>query len=130
VNCIDTDLLVAILHGKEDARKKMEELDSEGRQATTAVNSFELFYGIYKAEETENSLDKVSTLLGRLDILPLDYEASKKAGELLADLSEEGRPIDFRDALIAGISIANGMPLLTRNKGHFSRIRGLSIEPW
>lgn len=130
MKCVDTNLLVAILRGKEDARKKMQELDREGRQATTTISSFELFYGAYKSHEIENSVNHVSTLLGRLDVLPLDYESSKKAGEVLADLSAAGKTIDFRDALIAGISMANGMTLVTRNKEHFSRVRGLRLEQW
>lgn len=108
----------------------MEELDREGRQSTTTVSSFELFYGAYKSTQRENSVEKVSALLARLDVLPLDCESSKKAGEVLAELSEAGKIIDFRDALIAGVAIANGMPLVTRNKEHFTRIRGLKLESW
>jgi hypothetical protein len=35
VKCLDTDFLVAILRGKNDAKSKMESLDAEGRNATT-----------------------------------------------------------------------------------------------
>lgn len=131
MKCLDTNLLVAILRGKHDAKKKMEDLDREGRQATTTVNSFELFYGAYKSSENrESNVEKVSTLLGRLDILTLDYESSSIAGKILAELSTSGIAIDFRDALIAGISMARGMPLVTRDKEHFSRIRGLRLVEW
>ncbi|MGI0078179.1 MAG: type II toxin-antitoxin system VapC family toxin [Nitrososphaerales archaeon] len=130
MKCIDTDFLIAILRGKEDARRKMQELDRESRQATSSVTAFELFYGAYKSSEKTKSVEKVSTLLGRLDVLPLDYESSNRAGEVLASLSEDGKMIDFRDALVAGISMVNSMSLVTRNDKHFSRIRGLEIESW
>lgn len=130
LRCIDTDFLVAVLRGKKEAQKKMEELDKEGRQATTSITAFELFYGAYKSDESKNNLEKTSALLGRMDVLPLDLGSSDKAGEILADLSKEGNAIDFRDALIAGISLANSLPIMSRNKDHFSRIRGLKVESW
>jgi tRNA(fMet)-specific endonuclease VapC len=133
VKCIDTDLLVAILRGKQDAKGKMEELDSEGRQATSTISSFELFFGASKSksERRDNdSVEKVSALLGRMNVLPLDYESSRKAGEIVAELSKVGQAVEFRDVLIAGISMTNGMSLVTRNREHFSRIKGLKLESW
>jgi tRNA(fMet)-specific endonuclease VapC len=127
VKCIDTNLLVAILRGNEDAKKKMEELDRDGRQSTTSINSFELFYGAYNVHER---VEEAITLLARMNVLPLDYESSKKAGEILAHLTRTGKPIDFRDALIAGVSLTNGLTLVTKNREHFSRIPGLMTESW
>jgi len=43
LKCLDTDLLVGVLRKQEKATRKAEELDKQGRQATTAVNAFELF---------------------------------------------------------------------------------------
>jgi tRNA(fMet)-specific endonuclease VapC len=34
------------------------------------------------------------------------------------------------DILIAGIAIANGVGVATRNIDHFSRIDGLYVEDW
>ena len=130
MRCIDTDFLVAVLRGKKEAQNRMDDLDREGRQATTSVSAFELFYGAYKSEESENNLEKTNALLSRMDVLPLDVSSSDKAGKILADLAKEGGLIDFRDALIAGISVANSLLIMTRNKDHFSRIKGLKVESW
>ena len=130
MKCIDTDFMIAVLRGKEDARRKMRELDEEGQQATTSLNAFELFYGAYKSREKKDNLGKAKSLLGRLDVLPLDLESSEKAGESMADLASNGEAIDFRDSLIAGISLVNGLTLVTRNKGHFARVKGLKLEKW
>ena len=85
--CLDTDFLVAILRGKKEAQSRMEELDLEGRQATTSLSAFELFYGAYKSEEKKNNLEKTNALLGRMNILSLDLSSSDKAGEILANLA-------------------------------------------
>ena len=44
MKCLDTDLLVAILRGKEEAKKKVAEQDEEAKGATTFVNACELFF--------------------------------------------------------------------------------------
>jgi tRNA(fMet)-specific endonuclease VapC len=130
MKCVDTDFLIGVLRGKGDAERKMQELDEEGRQATTSVNAFELFYGAYKSREKGDNVRKTMSLLDRLDVLPLNLESSERAGEALASLANTGETIDFRDALIAGITLVNGLSLVTRNKEHFARIKGLKLEHW
>jgi tRNA(fMet)-specific endonuclease VapC len=130
MKCLDTDFLVAVLRGRGEAREKMAELDREGRQSTTAISAFELFFGAYRSGQPQTNVEKSKMLLGRLDILPLETNSAEKAGELLADLTNRGDPIDFRDAMIAGIAKTNGLPLVTRNRDHFSRVKELPLETW
>jgi tRNA(fMet)-specific endonuclease VapC len=130
MKCIDTDLLVGILRGKDDAGRRIQVLDEQGRHATTSVNAFELFYGAYKSRQKDVNVQRTISLLERLEILPLDLKAAEKAGELLGNLSDVGEGIDFRDALVAGITLANGLSLVTRNKEHFTRVKGLVVEQW
>jgi len=78
MKCIDTAFLIGVLRGRGDAEHKMRELDEEGRQATTSVNAFELFYGAYKSREKSINLERTVSLLDRLDVLPLDLESSQK----------------------------------------------------
>lgn len=40
MKCPDTDFLVALLRGKNDAKSKIESLDAGGRNATTTINAF------------------------------------------------------------------------------------------
>jgi len=130
VKCLDTDFLVAILRGKETADRKMFELDREGRQSTTAISAFELFYGAYKSNQRPTNVEKTKALLERVDVLPFESDSSELAGEILAELSARGDSIDFRDAMIAGIARAHGLSLVTRNKEHFARIKELKVELW
>jgi len=130
VKCLDTDFLVAILRGKEDAERKMSEMDREGRHSTTAINTFELFYGACKSAQRLINVERTKALLERVDILPLELDSSERAGEILADLTARGDSIDFRDAMIAGIAKANGLTLVTRNKEHFARVKELKVELW
>lgn len=130
MKCLDTDLLVAILRGKAEVRDKVVELDSEGKEATTSINAFELFFGAHRSMKANENVKETAKLLGRLEIIPLDFTSSRKAAEIAARLAVKGEAIDFRDAMIAGIAIENNLTLLTRNRHHFGRIEGLKLELW
>jgi tRNA(fMet)-specific endonuclease VapC len=130
MKCLDTDLLVAILRGKQEAQTIVEELDVEGKAATTSVNAFEVYFGANKSQSKNENMKETSKLLGRLEILPLDLASSRRAAEISAKLVAKGETIDFRDAMIAAIAVENGLTLVTRNNSHFKRIRELQIETW
>ena len=130
MKCLDSDLLVAILRGDKDAKSMMDELDAQGSCATTSVNAFEITYGASMSRNKASNLEAVKVILQRLEVIPLDLPSSQKAGEVMAGLSSSGEMIDFRDALIAGIALENGLTLLTRNKKHFARISKLKVESW
>ncbi len=130
MKCLDSDFLVAILRNEPAAKGKASELEAEGRNATTAVNAFEVLYGAYRSAKREKNVEEATKLLARLEILPLDFEASDQAGRIAADLLLRGMHIDFRDVLIAGIATSASMKLVTRNEKHFSRINALKLEAW
>lgn len=79
--------------------------------------------------QSEN-LKETLRLLDRLNVIPLDFSSSKRAAEISAKLGATGKPIDFRDIMIAAIALENDLTLVTRNKSHFSRIKSLKLETW
>ncbi|MHB8566346.1 MAG: type II toxin-antitoxin system VapC family toxin [Nitrososphaerales archaeon] len=127
---MDSDILVAILRNAKEARGTVEELDSEGTNATTSINAFEVFYGAYRSTRKEQNIAEARKLFQRLEVIPFDFESSLVAGELAAELALDGSILDFRDAMIAGIALSNDLSLVTRNKKHFERIDKLKIESW
>ena len=130
MRCLDTDLLVSILRGKNEARKIVAELDEEAKGATTSINAFEIFFGANKSERKDENIREATKLLKRLIVFPLDLSSSRRAAEISARLVAKGEIIDFRDAMIAGIAIENNLTLVTRNNSHFKRIKDLKLELW
>ena len=131
INCLDTDLLIAILRGKKDAYSKVLAIDEEAKgAATTAINTFEILFGAYKSKMQSENLKETLRLLDRLNVIPLDFSSSKKAAEISAKLGAIGEPIDYRDTMIAAIALENDLTLVTHNKSHFSRIKNLKLETW
>ena len=95
-----------------------------------SVNVFELMYGVYRSmSDAPRRINAFERLIANLEILDLDYEAAKKAAQILGSLRREGKGIDPFDSLIAGITQTCGAEaLVTRNISHFKRVPGLTVE--
>jgi tRNA(fMet)-specific endonuclease VapC len=122
----DSDVLIDYLRGSSPWAGRIRLEIETGHLATTAINSFELLSGA----KTSADRDKVSSLLDALAVLGVSQEASEKAAEARRQrqLEKEGQGIGMADYLIAGVCLANGGILLTRNLDHFERVPGLKIS--
>lgn len=108
----------------------MDELDIEGRHSTTALNAFEIYYGAHRSRRREVNVKEAKRILARLEVLPLEEHSAQEAGRIFGDLEAKGVRLDFRDVLIAGVSLTNRLKIITRNTEHYSRISGLEVESW
>lgn len=125
---LDTTFLIDFLRAKKEA---IEFLESHQPIAlfTTEINVFELFTGAYLFDKNvDDHTQKITSLLSKLNVLPLDRKASIKAGEIAAKLIKEGKKIEETDCLIAAIAIINGInKIVTANKSHYERIKGIEV---
>src|SRR3989338_2166141 len=106
---LDTTFLIDFLRAKKEA---IEFLNRNQPLAlfTTEINVFELFTGAYLFDkDLEGHSQKITALLSKLNVLPLDRKASIKAGEIAASLMTEGKKIEETDCMIAAIAIVNGI---------------------
>ncbi len=124
--CLDTDFLVNFLRNKKEEVEFIIENDNN-ILATTLINLFELYHGVYKYKEIQNNLMKLEELASRLIILNLSQESVKKAGQIASELEKSGNSIEFRDLLIGCVAQEEGYCLKTNNKKHFERILGLIL---
>lgn len=130
MKAVDTTFLIDLLRGEAGAVERAGELDEEGGAATTAVNVFELSYGVYRGvKDVERRLEEVKRLVSNLQVFPLEQRAAMKSAEIAGALDREGMGIDPFDALIAGIVMVEGAEcVVTRNVTHFERVPGLKVE--
>lgn len=82
-------------------------------------------YELWKGARTRETRARVGELLSYVQVLAFDARAAELAGAAYRELSGEGRVIGKADLYIAGICLAARVPLLTRNRGEFERVRGL-----
>ena len=62
-------------------------------------------------------------------VAAFDSGAAEHAARLAADRKRTGRPVDLRDTFIAGIALAHGATLATRNTRHFEDLPAV-VDPW
>ena len=63
-------------------------------------------------------------------MLAFDGSAAEKFGAIAAALSTSGEPIGQMDTLIAGHALSVSATLVTNNRRHFSKVKGLRLENW
>jgi tRNA(fMet)-specific endonuclease VapC len=118
---VDTDVLIDYLRGRGPGAELLARL-GRGGYCVTAVSAFELALG------SAHGLDRrpVQALLDA-PTLALTPRGGLLGGEALARLRADGRGIDVRDALQAGVCLDADLPLVTRNVRHFERVGGLRV---
>ena len=119
----DTDVLIDFLQGAGEAERISRELDT-GQLYVTAITAFELWAGAKSPQQTA----MVEALLAALTILPLNDSSARRAGEIYRELAGSGTAIGMADSLIAGIALDRGAMLITRNRKHYQRVRGLKLS--
>jgi toxin FitB len=102
----------------------------------TAITIMELHQGILALPPGRRR----STLRGELDqvitesigdrVASFDDAAAQVTASLMAQRKRAGRPGDLRDSMIAGIALATGAALATRNIRHFADLSITLIDPW
>ena len=119
----DTDVLIDFLRGYAPVADRIE-LELQRGLATTVISAFELWSGSLGSEPREQTM---ASLLGALNIIPLDPASAKTAARIKGGLQSDGRAIAMADALIAGICVEHDAILLTRNRRHFEAVPRLVL---
>lgn len=122
----DTDCVIDFLKGKAPENGRVKSAFVANELGVSAVTAYELYFG----EPSGTGRADLDRLLGRIDVLPVTRARAALAAERGAALAAQGMRLSVPDLLIAGTAIEAGIPLITRNVRHFSRIEGLEIlEP-
>jgi tRNA(fMet)-specific endonuclease VapC len=119
----DTDVLIDYLAGLEPVTGCVASYAAADRLQTSAITCFELLSGAREGKCGE----RVRQMFSAIPVLPVDRAAADRAATLRQELEAGGLSIGMADSLIAGIALAYGIPLLTRNRKHFERVQGLRL---
>lgn len=101
----------------------------EAQVCTSIIVAAELRYGSAK-KGSPRLTAQLATVLGALEILPLESPADVAYGLLRVSLEQHGKPIGANDLLIAAQAVALRLILVTDNEREFARVEGLSCENW
>jgi predicted nucleic acid-binding protein len=133
---LDTNVISALIQATPDATA-VAWVNSQTSSAiwTTAITVFEIQFGLAAmpiGQRRQNLQDSFDTALGQMGqrVLELDADAAREAAFISARLRAIGRPIEFRDAMIAGTVAARRYTLATRNTKHFADAGIPLIDLW
>ena len=68
-----------------------------------------------------------AAMLARFDVLPMDENTAGQYARITRTLRSQNQLIGTNDLWIAAAALAHGLPLVTNNAAHFSRVTGLSV---
>lgn len=101
----------------------------EGKICTSIIVAAELQYGAAKSG-SPRLLAQVQSILGVIEVLPLEVPIDAIYGRLRSQLERAGTLIGANDLLIAAHALVSDRTLVTDNQREFTRIDGLRIENW
>jgi predicted nucleic acid-binding protein len=133
---LDTNVLSALMRQAPDA-KVITWLDKQSRTSvwTTSVTILEIRFGLQiMAAGGRRSLllEAFEALIEKMGhrIAPFDDAAATQAADLMASRQRQGRPVELRDTMIAGIVVASHATLATRELLHFEDLSVPVVNPW
>jgi predicted nucleic acid-binding protein len=134
---LDTDVLSELMRAKP-AEVVVRWLDSQPDSSvwTTTITVMEIRYGlqIMPAGRRQQRMTEELALVLKEEIEEryalFDIAAAQQAADLMALRKARGRPVDFRDTMIAGIALSTRATLATRNTAHFADLSVPVINPW
>jgi predicted nucleic acid-binding protein len=134
---LDTNVVSAVMLQSPDAAVVawLDQLEPSQVWLPSVV-LFELRYGAAvhpdasRRRKLELAIQRLIAELIQERIAPFDGRAALQAAQLAAQRKTNGRPVDLRDTLIAGIALANQAQLATRNTRHFSDTTISLIDPF
>ena len=134
---LDTNVVSALMR-RDPNPKVVAWLDGLPAESvwTTAITVFEVQFGLALLTPGRRRRQLEEAFARALDedlehrILPFDQSAAQSAGAMAAKKRRAGRPVEIRDALIAGIVAARKAALATHNTRHFEGLDLPLIDPW
>ena len=121
--CVDTDVCVDFLRRKEPGLALLIKLFEKFDPCITSITAFELYLGHIKMTRK----DRIEDFITQFTILPFNLEAAIISAKIQDSLDRRGENIGIPDTLIAGICVAENIPLLTLNEKHFSKVDELKL---
>ena len=101
----------------------MEEVVKHYACYVTSITAYELLFGVARTQKEIGE----AALLGAMAILSFDGKVAPRAAKLHAELIRHNQDIGVKDVFIASSCLEHGLPILTANKRHFSRVSGLKV---
>ena len=122
---LDTSIIIDYLRGKGDTVDLVNNL--KGKLVSSYICLSELYEGIFRSKNKNAETTVLEFFSGLSKTYGLNQKIAKEFGYLRKNLKQRGEIIEDLDIMIAATCIVYGLTLVTLNKKHFLRIKGLDI---
>lgn len=127
---LDTNACIRLLNRSHSALSERFRGTPPSRVRLCAVVKAELLYGARRSQKAGANLQKLKRFFAPIKSLPFDDACAEQAGQIRAELENQGTPLGPMDLLIAATALHFGATLVSHNTSEFSRVAGLSLEDW
>ena len=121
-------LLLIFLRNKKEIINKINNLQKEGKISVTTISLCELYKGLHLSNRAQNELFILDNFAQSVKILDLNWQICRKFGEMYNRLEKNGRMINELDIMIASITEANNVTLITQDKDF--KNMGIRVKIW
>ncbi len=122
---VDTDILIDVARGVEEAIAALARWEAEREMGISAITYMELLVGCRnKAEQRA-----VEKFVERFEVIPLESAITEQGIELLRRY-RLSHGLLIADALIAATAMVQGIPLVSKNQRDYRFIEGLVLWPY
>jgi tRNA(fMet)-specific endonuclease VapC len=125
---LDTDWIINLLAGRQDATVKIEQLDPE-EIVISLVTVAEIYESAFNYTNPEAHIQTFRSFLSNFQLLNLNLPIIEKFAEVRSFLRRRGEIISDFDILIGATALHHDFTLLTYNARHFKRIPDLKMYP-
>jgi len=127
---VDTDILSRYFRSDQAVVTRFGSyVERHGAINLSIITCYEIVSGLMH-RDARRQLERFREFAALNRVLPLSASAVEWAARFYADTRKAGTPVDDIDLLIAGIALAHGLGVATRNLDHFRRTSGLYVENW
>ncbi len=122
---LDTSVIIDYLRGKEEVVGLINSLN--GKLTSSYICLSELYEGIYRSKNKNAESTVLEFFSGLSKTYGLNQKIDKEFGNLRKNLKQKGEIIEDLDIFIAATCLIYNLSLVTINKKHFLRIKGLDV---
>ena len=123
---VDSDWAIDHLHGVRRVVSRLNELAGDGL-GLSVISLAELYQGVFYSRNPQSDERALQNFLKAVPVVYVDDEICRIFARERGRLKAAGNIIGDFDLMIGSTALRHNLTLLTNNRRHFERIRGLNI---
>lgn len=129
---LDSSFLIDVQTGHARAIQKALDLDAAATpQRIPLVVIFELYVGVGKGTQDDETEAAIDALLAAREIVPATEPIAKHAGRIEGEIQRDGTAVGLADAVIAATALEYDEPVVTDDRDYWAQIpREIAIKSY